>query len=87
MDSRFEECIFIGYIEGLKGYILLKEGKKIILHSKNVVFDETLREVHNEERSFQSSGDVSKVEADEFTMQFQEKGVDSIVEDTTNSII
>jgi hypothetical protein len=57
------------------------------LHSKNVGFYETLKKVHNEEKRFQSNGDVSKVEVDEFTMQFQEKGVDSNVENTTNNII
>jgi hypothetical protein len=53
----------------------------------DVVFYETLGEVHNEEITFQSSGDVSKVEANELTMQSQEEGKDSIVEDTTNNIV
>jgi len=42
----------------------------------DVIFDETLGKVHNEERKFQFSGDVFKVEVDEFTMQSQEKGKD-----------
>jgi hypothetical protein len=52
----------------------------------DVVFDETLGEVHNEERSFQSNG-VFKVEVDEFIMQSQEEGEDSTVENTTNIIV
>jgi len=46
-----------------------------------------LGEVYNEKKSFQSSGDVSKVEADEFIMQFQEEGMDSTIEDTTDYIV
>jgi hypothetical protein len=53
----------------------------------DVVFDETLGEVHNEEISFQSSGDVFKVEANEFTMQFQEEGKDFTIEDIINNIV
>jgi hypothetical protein len=34
----------------------------------DVDFDETLGEVHNEEKKIQSNGDVSKVEVDEFIM-------------------
>jgi len=53
----------------------------------DVGFDETLGEVHNEEIFFQSNGDVSKVEVDEFTMQSQEEGEDSTIEDITNNIV
>jgi len=68
LDSKFKECIFINYTKGAKRYKLFKEKTKTIFHSKDVVFDETLGKVHNEKRSIQYSGDVSKVETDEFTM-------------------
>ncbi len=38
-------------------------------------------------KSFQSNDDVSKMKANEFTMQSQEEGMDSTIEDTTNSIV
>lgn len=44
-------------------------------------------EVHNERKSFQSSGDVSKVDINEFTMQFQEECKDSTIEDSTDNIV
>jgi hypothetical protein len=68
LDSKSKECIFISYTEGAKRYKLLKEKTKTVFHNKDVIFDETLGEVHNEEKNIQSSGDVSKVEANEFIM-------------------
>ncbi len=56
------------------------------IHSKDVVFYKTftsfeiLRKIHNQERSYQSSDDVYKVEDNEFTMQFQEEGKYSTIE-------
>ncbi len=61
-SQKNKECIFIGYTEGAKRYKLLKEKTKIVFHSKDVVFDETLGEVQNEEKNIQFSGDVSKLE-------------------------
>jgi hypothetical protein len=40
----------------------------------DVIFDETLGKVHNEERKFQFSGDVFKVEADEFINAISRRG-------------
>jgi hypothetical protein len=87
LDSESKESIFIGYTDRMKGYKLLRRKKKTIFHSKDVVFDETWGKVHNQERNFQSSSDVSQVDVDEFTMQSQEEGEDSIVEDATNCIV
>jgi hypothetical protein len=60
--------------------------KKIVFHSKDVIFYKTstsfenLGKIHNQERSYQSSDDVYKVEDHEFIMQFQEKGEYSTIE-------
>ncbi len=52
MDSKSEECVFIGYTKGVKGYKLLKEKTKIVFHNKDVVSDKTLGEVHNKKKKF-----------------------------------
>lgn len=70
----------------MKGYKLFKEKTRIVFHSKDVVFYKTftsfekLGKIQNQERSYQSSDDVYKVEDNEFTMQFQEEGEYSTIE-------
>ena len=42
LDPKTEKCVFLGYSENQKGYRLFDTRRQKVIHSRDVVFDETV---------------------------------------------
>ena len=72
MDSKFENCIFIGYKDGLKGYKLWNPIIRKVVYNRDVVFREVKDVIKHE---FQPK------EPEKIEFELKEEELDSIVEE------
>ena len=71
MDSKSEKCIFIGYMDGLKGYKLWNPVTRKVVYNRDVVFREVKDVIKHE---------VQPKESEKIEFELKEEELDSTVE-------